>query len=191
VRKSPEQVVEDGLSLVKATVQAMCVHPEMLRLDVEETAGSLGLTLTGHPSDTRRIVGKSGATLRALDNLTRLLFRGSDGLIKFYPVKYAKAAEDDRGPFKPDQDWPVRDITALAAKLAQAVFSERVSDVELREVSDFATRICVTVGGDGCPVLDRFASAMAQIFTVIGQVKGRVLYVVVRHAGEAANVRTI
>lgn len=192
MRTTSQQVVETGLDLVLQIVKAMSAHPELVRLDVEETAGGLGLTVTAHPSDTRRIVGRGAANLQALDSLTRLLFWGSGGLVKFYPLVALKVAEDERKPFKPVVDWPAEDIIGLLEWIACTVFAGSAYSVKIERHDEMpcATKLVVIVDGDVGPVLGRFANAAAQVFQSIGQVRGRVLYVVAK-SGEPKPTRTM
>jgi predicted RNA-binding protein YlqC (UPF0109 family) len=192
VRKSPEQVVEDGLSLVKATVQAMCVHPLLCSLSVEKSSVQLSFQIIAHPSDTRRIVGKKASTLRAIDTLTRLLFSGTPYMTKFLQVKFLQRNEDEKTAFVASDNWPHEAIKELASRISETIFGEDRMKVRLTSNDSRSTRIEIRVRGDFDPyVLQRFESAMLQIFEIIGRVHGRVLYVVVRHAGETANVRTV
>jgi len=173
---TPEQRVETSLELLKAVLLALCKYPDKLEFDTEERAGSVQIRITCHPTDSRRIVGKLGTCLRALDSMARLLFWGSHLLVTFLPIKSTADAESPKEKFEPRADWPEERLKDLLHDLAAGVFRDCAVRVESTIVGHESNNL--TVWLDPFPAVEshvvrRFASSVAILFVPIGTNHGR------------------
>jgi predicted RNA-binding protein YlqC (UPF0109 family) len=174
-----QQRVDKALELIKAVLLGLCKYPETLQFEPEERSGSMQIRITCHPTDSRRIVGKHGTHLRAIDSLARLLFWKTHLLVTILPITSTDEPETPWEKFEPREDWPEQAMKGLLHDLAVNVFHR----CEVFVGSDAAGRDAhrLTVYLTPFPasephVVKRFASAVSILLIPIGTQCGRKLY---------------
>lgn len=61
----------DTDALVRYLVTSLVDHPEDVRIERSDGAGSVGYSITVHPDDTGKVIGRQGRVIKAMRVLVR------------------------------------------------------------------------------------------------------------------------
>lgn len=59
-------------SLATYIAKAIALHPDDIRVEVDETDATTNVTISAHPDDMGRLIGKDGKTINAIRALAKV-----------------------------------------------------------------------------------------------------------------------
>lgn len=69
----PKRLKNSMQKLVEYIVKAIVAHPERVKIEEKEANEEVKITLSVHPDDLGRVIGKSGKIIRAIRALVHIL----------------------------------------------------------------------------------------------------------------------
>lgn len=169
--------LDRALGLLERVAKAISKLPDELRMDVEVSAGTVEVTFTGNPADTKRLVGRQKETLNNIEALFRLLARGTGRNVRICYLNANQNPEPPFAPFVAKQDWKRFEVENLLKDLTETIFE---LPVEMRTVPKNAwsvkmyASIQAELGDD--PALKLFDRIVNVLFVVIGTNYGMKVY---------------
>lgn len=169
--------LDKALGLMNRVFRAIAKKPDELRTHVERSAGTVEVTLTANPADTRRLVGKGADTLKQLAILFRLLARDSGMAVRLCDLIPNRQPEPPFAPYAPDPKWPQKEVETLLRDLTEAVFEAPVI-VTTEPHTEFSVKMYAAVQADldSNRALKVFDKAMNVIFVPVGTGVGMKVY---------------
>lgn len=178
--------LEKALTILRRVAEAICKCPDQLRMETEMSAGSVEVTFTANPADTKRLAGERGSTVKHLALLFRMLARDTGKAVRLCDhVPNGK----DEPPFEPyvaREDWKRAEVEALLKDTVEALYDLPV-EVRLHQHNPYSVKMYATVLGDlgGNESLGFVDKAINVLFIPIGTNAGMKVYAHVQDYTEA------
>lgn len=169
--------LDKALVLIRRVILAIATCPKEIKTSVEEFSGTVEMTITGNPADTKRLVGKRAETLKTLSMLFRLLARGCGKNVGFAHLVPNENPEPRFAGFITDASWDRDPVEALLRDLAEAVFECPVT-IKTEEASGHSAKMYAVVQADleDSKVLGLFDKLVNVLFVPIGTKVGMRVY---------------
>lgn len=168
-------------AIIKGLADAVLNEPHKLKFDVVETRTALTLTLKATPEDHGRLIGKGGATFKALRRIGEAMAeriwcddgqgQGGDTLSFKLVVVQPDSLAKSKQRFVDNPKWPCGEVVKLFIETARAVFIHVVG-VTPDHNSTSTTFKCAVDNEPNPEIVDAFGV----VFHAIGRNKGRVLF---------------
>lgn len=169
--------LDKALELIGRVALAIAKRPDELRMSVERTEGTVEVTFTANPGDTRRLVGKQADNLKQLAALFRLLARDSGLAVRLCDLISNENPAPPFEGYQPKEDWNREGIERLLREITEAVFQLPVV-VETEVHTPFSVKMYAIIQGDmeGNRVLSAYDKIINILFIPIGTNAGMKVY---------------
>lgn len=169
--------LDRALGLLRRVCASICKRPNELRMEAEESDGTLEITIEANPADTRRLVGAGGNIVKNLELLFRMLTRGTGKHVRFCDIEANTNAPVPFAPFVPNPKWPREKIEKLLRDLAEEIFDVPV-DVRTEAHTRWTVKMYAVPQGDceDVPDVRTFDKVANVLFVPIGTEAGMKVY---------------
>lgn len=169
--------IDKALVLLERVAKAITKLPDELRMDVERSAGTVEVTFTANPADTKRLVGRQKETFKAIESLFRLLARGSGKQVRLCYLIANKNPEPTFEPFIANPNWKRFEVESLLKELAETIYELPV-EMRTEPKNEWSVKMYAAIQADlgedpALKLLDRIVNTL---FVVIGTNYGMKVY---------------
>lgn len=169
----PIAITED---VIIRLVRALVTYPDNISIESRVRETSTSLTLISHVEDHGKVIGKAGATIKALQHVCDVIAARHGKSIRLTkpPTPPPPVTGDPLPPFKYDHHWSSQEVVELMAVACKALFIFPVTitpeDVGRNTFIDLGLHLTEPP----VPLEDQpLGEALTRIFRVIGKNKGR------------------
>lgn len=168
---APEQLATELLTRI---IKEITFHHENIRVTSSQLGRSHTLAIQVHKGDMPRVLGKSGAHIKALETLAAAIGASGGVTIRLRLLEPEVGEPDRYEQFRPAENWNSSHVVLLLSDLVEAIFGS--SKVEIFDGEDCTSALEVTIATrENKAVIDAIGNALKVLFKAIGRANGRIL----------------
>lgn len=161
---------------VQKLVGSYTEHPELLRVNVRERAGTIAIVITPAPTDFGKVLGKQRKTLTALEVLLCCMANLEGDRISVQLIEPENRVSNARSADTLNPHWTDRDDKAMATLLTEVLDKILRISAEI-VIKPMVGETMLTIVPRTAVIPTDIIAALHTVFRAIGATKGRRLVV--------------